>query len=224
MTRARYDGIAEWYDRTFAHIGDVDRESSPAALLARLLGPGEGWCLDVGCGTGLHFAALRDTGRRVVGVDLSADQLRLVRQRQAPVVHGDAYRLPFASESVSAAICSHVHTDVDDVRPVFAEVARVLRPYGTFVYVGAHPCFWGHFVERAEGQRIVYPGYWDEGWHLESPYWSKEGIRGRLGEHHITLGALVTAVLAAGLRLTVVEETDRSQPFADRIGLVAMKA
>jgi SAM-dependent methyltransferase len=48
--------------------------------LARLLGPADPrdtvW-VDVGCGTGLHFAAVRTRGYRIIGLDLSADQLRV---------------------------------------------------------------------------------------------------------------------------------------------------
>jgi 2-polyprenyl-3-methyl-5-hydroxy-6-metoxy-1,4-benzoquinol methylase len=73
----RYDGHAEWYDSTFAGYGDLDREGSSSAHLVRLLGEGSGWCLDVGCGTGLHSRGIASTGRRVVGLDLSRDQLRV---------------------------------------------------------------------------------------------------------------------------------------------------
>jgi SAM-dependent methyltransferase len=51
-----------------------------------LLGPGNGMCLDLGCGTGLCFDALAATGRTVVGLDRSADQLRIARRRSQQVV------------------------------------------------------------------------------------------------------------------------------------------
>ncbi len=46
-----------------------------AAEIEALLGPGGGLCLDLGCGCGLYFAVLASTGRTVVGLDRSADQL-----------------------------------------------------------------------------------------------------------------------------------------------------
>jgi SAM-dependent methyltransferase len=79
MRASRYDGFADWYDRTFSFY--AYDESSSAAHLRRLLGPGTGWCLDVGCGTGFNFEAVVATGRRVVGIDISTDQLRLARRR-----------------------------------------------------------------------------------------------------------------------------------------------
>ena len=51
MTRAYYDGHAEWYEQTFA-TGESAQASRETAV--RLLGPGPGRLLDVGCGTGAH--------------------------------------------------------------------------------------------------------------------------------------------------------------------------
>src|SRR5919108_3672976 len=95
--QARYDGLAEWYDETFAHYGRG--HSSSAAHLRRLLSEGRGWCLDIGCGTGIHFDAIAATGRRGLGIDVSEDQVRLARRRSDALVRGDGTRLPFADGS-----------------------------------------------------------------------------------------------------------------------------
>jgi hypothetical protein len=68
---------------------------SRACLAHRDRGPGIGPCLDVGCGTGLHFETVRATGRVAIGVDRSADQLRYARSRGV-CVQADAAMLPFA--------------------------------------------------------------------------------------------------------------------------------
>ena len=47
-TKARYDGHADWYD---GFIGQFAPRNE--AELLDLLGPGDGNCLDLGCGTGL---------------------------------------------------------------------------------------------------------------------------------------------------------------------------
>jgi SAM-dependent methyltransferase len=219
---ARYDGNADWYDRTFAGYGDLDREGSSSAHLVRLLGEGSGWCLDVACGTGLHVGGIVSTGRRVIGVDLSRDQLRIANRRADAVVRGDACRLPFAAGSFPAAVCTYLHTDIEDIRPVFQEVARVLQPGGRFVYLGVHPCFRGHFVDvSAADRRVVWPGYWKTGWHAKRVDRPSE-MRRRVGARHVTLTELLGALLESGLRLVLVEEGDQQQPFADRIALVAV--
>jgi predicted TPR repeat methyltransferase len=51
--------------------------TTATGALARLLGPGAGRCLDLGCGTGVAVPVLDGLGWRVVGVDLSRDQLRV---------------------------------------------------------------------------------------------------------------------------------------------------
>src|SRR5687768_17025557 len=173
----RYDGVADYYDNRFAVYAS---EEASSGHLRRFLGPGAGLCLDLGCGTGLHFGATQQSGRTVLGLDVSSDQLRIARGRVAEgaLLQGDGARLPIASESLPAAVATFVHTDVDDMVPVLSEVHRVLQPGGRFVYLGLHPVMWGHFVQRREdGAHIVHPGYMDTGWHYDSPNWGPESIR-----------------------------------------------
>ncbi len=178
--KARYDGIADWYDKLFAAYGDMRDPLSSSAHLARLLGPGEGNCLDVACGGGLHHDAIVSIGRSVIGLDLSEDQLRVARRCGVArlLLRANATALPFPDATFPAVVCTYLHTDIDDMAPVFAEILRVLRPGGTLVYLGVHPCFWGHFIENPLGTgRIVHPGYLETGW-IDSPYWREStGLR-----------------------------------------------
>jgi SAM-dependent methyltransferase len=66
----------------------------------------------------------------VLGIDISADRLRVAKQRSAPLVRADAIQLPFAQESFDTVSATYLHTDVDDIAPIFDEVERVLRPRG----------------------------------------------------------------------------------------------
>ena len=162
MSHAYYDGHAEWYERAFA-TGEPAYAPREAAL--RLLGPGSGRLLDVGCGTGTHTAAFAEQGWRVVGVDLSADQLQLARARGVDVLQADAADLPFGSEEFDAVVSIWTHTDVEDFSLLLREVVRVLGPGGLFVYVGAHPCFVGPHASFVEERRLptLSPGYWKPG-------------------------------------------------------------
>src|SRR3954467_14863669 len=76
--RARYDDIAEWYDETMA-VSELGL--SGRAIVLRLLGPGPGRLLDVGCGGGSHMLAFAEAGWTPAGVDVSPEQLRLARGR-----------------------------------------------------------------------------------------------------------------------------------------------
>lgn len=215
MTSPRYDGLADWYDQV---IGGLDVTTTATTTLARLVGAGPGTCLDLGCGTGIAIPVLVQRGWRVVGVDLSRDQLRVARQRAgkpgAWLVAADASAVPFADGSFDAVVSVLTHTDFDNPEAAFAEGARVLRRGGRFVYLGTHPCFVTPFVERRPtGAHLLHPGYRERGWHREGPGFG-QGIRPRVGVHHLPLADLVNAALTTGLMVTRLEEPgDDDYPF-----------
>ena len=213
--RARYDGLAAWYDTVARPSVDFSRQD-----LVGLLGGGAGLCLDLGCGTGLYGDILTGTGRAVVGVDVSQDQLKVAKAREV-VAAADASQLPFRAGSFDDVACIWVHGDLDDLPAVLAEVARVLRPGGRLLMFGVHPCFNGPCVEgRDDGGRIVHPTYRQSGWHRDAPWWSDNGIRQAVGVRHRTLAELLNDVLSSPLRLLRVEEP-RDDPVPAVLALVA---
>jgi SAM-dependent methyltransferase len=215
---ARYDGLAEWYDAEFAE-GDSGR--SARGIAVRLLGPGPGKLLDVGCGTGAHTAAFAAAGWDTTGVDLSEDQLRLARGRGVEVLQADAARLPFEDASFDAAVSIFTHTDVDDFAAAVRETARVLRPGGRFVYLGIHPCFLGpHAFVHDRDVPELFPGYRDTSFPREAPGIWSDGVRARVGAWHLPLGLFLHCFLDAGLRLEIFEEPHgRDYPY-----IVALRA
>lgn len=194
---AAYDGIADWYEGEFL---DHRPESDPIgirAALAGLLGPGQGNCLEIGCGTGAHARQLRELGWTPLGVDLSAGMLRHAAGR-LPVARADATRLPVADASVPAVVAVMVHTDMPAYPEVLREVVRVLRPGGVFVHVGVHPCFCGGFADATDRDAVVIrPGYLDRHWTRDS--WTDKGVRDKVGASHWPLPELLHAFLDAGL-------------------------
>jgi ubiquinone/menaquinone biosynthesis C-methylase UbiE len=217
-SRPRYDGMAAWYEEYNATAAAANRDAVVA-----LLGPGEGWCLDLGCGTGHYFEAIRATGRSVVGLDRSGDQLRLAAQRDRHVVQGDAAALPFADGVFPTVVSLFASTDVDDWGRVVREAARVLRPGGLFAFFGVHPCFNGPHVEnREDGARIVHPTYRKAGRHESAPWWGSGGIRERVGMRHLPLAEFFNSVLGAGLRIEQVSEP-RDEPVPYVLALKARR-
>jgi|SRR5215216_1543909 SAM-dependent methyltransferase len=202
--KARYDGLADWYDARFV----TGAEPHQPGLL-ELMGPGSGPCLDLGCGTGRNFLSIVESGRTVVGVDRSSDQLRLARTRtDGPLIEADAAVLPFADASFDTVIAMWISTDLDDFGAVLHEAARVLRPGGVFVAYGVHPCFNGPHVvyNEDDGSRVIHPTYRQSGWHQESPWWGEDGIRRRIGMCHVPLADYLNALLRTGLVLERFEE------------------
>jgi SAM-dependent methyltransferase len=206
---ARYDGIAEWYDRDF--LGEFHDPGAEAT--ARLLGRGPGRLLDIGCGTGRHGAPLAELGWDVVGVDVSADMLRFARSRGLEVVQADATALPFDDHAFEAAVSLWTHTDLGDFEAAVGEAARILRPAGPFVYVGLHPAFVGPHARftYAEGIPELHSGYLDEGrYGFEAPgVGSPDGLRAKVGAVHLKLETFLNAFLSAGFVLEAFEELGR---------------
>jgi SAM-dependent methyltransferase len=163
-------------------------------------------------------------GWRVVGVDLSRDQLRVAQERAGAagvaLVQADAVRLPFDDGSFEAVVSLLTHTDLDDPEGAFGEAARVLRPGGRLVYVGTHPCFVTPFVERRPaGAHLLHAGYRRRGWRRHGPGFG-QGVRPRVGVNHLPLAALVGAFLASGLTLRRLEEPgDEDYPFLVALAL-----
>ncbi len=101
-----------------------------------------GWTLDLGCGTGRYFHAIKHT-QRIVGLDLTLEMLRRARapieafQIEAEGIDltcGSAYALPLRSWIVDRVVAIGVlaeHVALDDV--VLGELARVLRPHGELI-------------------------------------------------------------------------------------------
>ncbi|GAA2653741.1 class I SAM-dependent methyltransferase [Paractinoplanes durhamensis] len=197
---AAYDEIADWYENEFLPASTPGDPIGIRASLAELLGEGDELCLELGCGTGVHAAQLRELGWRPVGVDLSAGMLAYADNR-LPVARGDAARLPIADAALGAVVAMMVHTDMPDYPAVLREAARVLRPGGTFVHVGVHPAFCGGFADRTDPEAVVIRrGYLDGYWTKDS--WTTQGLRNRVGATHLPLPALLRAFLDAGLQLT----------------------
>jgi len=212
-TVARYDSVADWYDEEF--LGAEAESSLAVRTLARLLGPGRGRCLDVGCGTGIFLPKLGALGWEPVGLDESAGMLRRARERalDTELVQADATAMPFDDGSFDAAVSMWTHTDLDDFPASLREVARVLKPDAPFAYVGAHPCFVGphsRFV-AAEGVPALHPGYRRIGRYADAPGIAPRGLRAKVGASHLPLGPFMQAFLDASFRLEQFEEPERRE-------------
>jgi SAM-dependent methyltransferase len=165
----------------------------------------------VACGTGIAIPALASLGWVVTGVDVSKELLGLAADHLddtgVELVEGDAAALPFPDGSFDGVVLVLASTDLDDVASAFREAARVLVPGGRFVLVGTHPCFVTPVaVREQDGSRVtLLPGYRQAGWWVEGPGFG-QGIRPRVGVHHLPLATLLTAVLDAGIGLERIEE------------------
>ena len=122
-----YDAVA---DRYLATIGPEDPRHR---FLAALTLPDGAEVLDLGCGAGAE--ALRRF--RVTGVDLSARQLELARERlpDARLIQADMTEVSFPDASFDGvvALYSIGHVPAERQAPLFAAIARWLRPGGVLL-------------------------------------------------------------------------------------------
>jgi len=126
-----------------AMLGRITARHEPyvADRKRRLLGElGGSTVLEIGPGTGVNLAYL-PPGARWVGIEPNAYLRRRLlaeaarRGVDAEVRAGTAERLPTADGSVDAVVSTLVLCSVPDQAAALAEIRRVLRPGGRFVFV-----------------------------------------------------------------------------------------
>lgn len=127
--RTMFDSIAPRYDlvnRIMTFRMDVRwRRDTVRAL--RL--PWGSTVVDLACGTGDLCSELSANGLAPIGVDLSFGMLAAART-DAPLVHGDALRLPLPGACAHGVTCGFALRNLESLPPFFAELARVVRPGG----------------------------------------------------------------------------------------------
>ncbi len=143
---------------------DVGRYAGWVQDLAGLL-PARATVVDLGCGAGIPATReLTASGLQVLGVDVSAVQLRRARRLvpAASLVQADMTELHLLPGSVDAVVSFYalIHVPLADQRPLFPCIRGWLRPGGYFLaIVGANrwtgtgdylgtPMFWDHADTR----------------------------------------------------------------------------
>lgn len=136
---------AEFWDRFFRQRresgNDLDWEGRwTRPFLMPLREAGARSVLELGCGTGNDAARLADAGFSVTAVDLSGEAIERARGRFGSmarfVVADMTERLPFpdgAFDAVMSNVAMHMFPD-RVTRAVFAEVGRLVRPGGLFLF------------------------------------------------------------------------------------------
>jgi demethylmenaquinone methyltransferase / 2-methoxy-6-polyprenyl-1,4-benzoquinol methylase len=127
--RQRFDRIAGRYDlvnrvMTFGMDVGWRRRTVRELRLA-----GGALVIDLACGTGDLCRELERNGYRALGVDFSLGMLRSARA-PGSFVQADILRLPVADASTDGATSGFALRNVVDLRLLFEEMARVVRPGG----------------------------------------------------------------------------------------------
>ena len=208
VNRAAWDHVApRFYGGTaLPHYGPL----APTEETLRLLGPIEGIrALELGCGSGHSLAYLARRGAAEVwGLDLSVTQIGFATETLKPFtpnvrlfhspmevdpgLPADYFDLVFSLYGLGWTV---------DLAATLALAARYLAPGGTFLFTGEHPAY--SCLRYEDGRYIMAEPYAAEGpSYIESWSGAPVVIQRR------TLGALVTAIAAAGLHVEKLLECE----------------
>jgi ubiquinone/menaquinone biosynthesis C-methylase UbiE len=141
MNADLWEAHADWWQREFTDGVDPEYTEQILPIVVEWTSGFER-VLEVGTGEGqVARAIVAENGALVVGVDPTVNQIVEAARRGAGPVYArsGAESLPFPDGSFDAVVCCLVFEHIDDVDGAHAEVSRVLRPGGRFVFCLNHP-------------------------------------------------------------------------------------
>lgn len=160
MPRARWERNAEFWIRIIRERLDPYRTGLTDAAVLRALGPCDGKVvLDAGCGEGYLTRSFARRDASAFGIDQSSGMIAAASAAAGRAANrsrflvGDLRALPLPAARFDAVVCNHSLNEQRDLKPVFAEFGRVLRPGGVLVVLMLHPCFYGGRRDES-GRRI----------------------------------------------------------------------
>ena len=158
--------------------------------------------LDVGCGSGGDAAFYACAGAEVCGIDLSAEQLIMARERTKGIfVQESMENISFATNQFDIVTSFYALQHAEDVTKALLEMIRVARPGGTILVLVEHPF------------RNLLEGHVNDG---KSDYYAKREVTTYLYDHaiklkepaHTMMDYLAPAVLQVARLERLEEKTD----------------
>ena len=205
----RWDDHADWWQREFTDGVDPEYTEQILPVIGESLG-GAGAVLDIGAGEGQVARHLASIGCEVVGIDPITAQVRLARHRAGGPTYAQALAdaLPFQSARFDAAVACLVFEHIDELDAALSEVARVLRPGGTFLILLNHPLLQTPNSGWIDDQLIDPPEqYWRIGPYLTEASTLEEVQKGVFIRFvHRPLSRYVNALASVGLTVARMDE------------------
>jgi ubiquinone/menaquinone biosynthesis C-methylase UbiE len=215
-----WEDHAEWWQREFTDGVDPEYTEQILPLIHQHL-PRGGRLLDVGCGEGqVARMATELNDMAVVGVDPAMTQVAVATERGGGprYLQGSAAALPVATAGVDAAVACLVFEHIEDLDAALGEVARVLRPGGTFLFLLNHPLLQTPGSGWIDDQVLDPPEqYWRIGPYLvegDTVEQVENGVFIRF--FHRPLSRYLNTAAELGLQLVRMEEPAPPKGFLDR--------
>jgi SAM-dependent methyltransferase len=174
LVAAGYDAMADTWEDWSSRVTDDPRHTWLDSLLAVL--PPNARVVELGCGNGTRETRELATRTRLIGVDLSEEQLRRARERvpDAEFVHGDLTAIEFDTGSLDAVASFYVfnHVPRELLAPVLARIHSWLASPGWLLaafgtgdeaewfgdFLGA-PSFFSSFAPSVNTQLVRDAGF-----------------------------------------------------------------
>ncbi|CAF3273561.1 unnamed protein product [Rotaria socialis] len=172
---------AEVWNQWIGDDGDSNRKESSDIYLWKYIGNvDDKVILDAGCGNGyltIKFV-LETRMKRIIGVDLSSDMIRIAREnidrrlkqdedhQRIRIYHDSVTELKSVeSNSIDLIVSNYVLMDTPDLDSIGKTFQRVLKISGRVIFVILHPCF--DFVPEKDGAKRMYT--WKKSYFDETP-------------------------------------------------------
>jgi len=208
VTINEWEEHARWWQEGFTSGADPEYVEQIVPMAAEHL-RGCDSVLDVGCGEGQIARLAQYVGAsRVVGIDPTWAQLSVAVERggEPTYCRGVADSLPFPSDAFDAVVACLVFEHIDAVDVALAEVGRVLKPGGRFLFFLNHPLL------QTPGSGWIDDHILDEQYWRVGPYLIEENALEEMDKDvyipfvHRPLSRYVNAMTAAGLFIERMDE------------------
>jgi SAM-dependent methyltransferase len=135
--------------------------------------------LDLGCGEGIFGLVCFGKGQVEAGVDRSKRELVLVQKSGVykKTVLADAVSLPFRNGSFQSVVSNCVLEHIEPLDQVLAEVWRVLKKGGQFVFTVPTPWLGNYFLFSRLFKRMGLPGLASGYARLKNRLWGHVNLR-----------------------------------------------
>lgn len=137
----QYNNFAKDFSK-FIHSEDINNYLSRDLFYSYIdfVNPGTK-LIDLACGDGSDLAYYKKLGADIYGLDASEEMIALAKEKlpDANIQVGLFEKIPFADNYFDAVVSKYALMTSADLKPVFTEILRVLKPGGVMVYLVTHP-------------------------------------------------------------------------------------
>ncbi|MFX0121555.1 MAG: class I SAM-dependent methyltransferase [Promethearchaeota archaeon] len=191
------------------HYGPVAPGERDLNLLGNVKGKK---ILELGCGGGQNSIVLTKWGAEVIGLDISEIQLEYAKKLakkegvKTKFVQGRMEDLgQFESNIFDIVISSHAIGYADDLRAVFKETARVLKPKGFLVFCFEHPIWLTVGPALEEGDLNKVGNYFNK----SRDVWDWlcfDGTTATFNQGNWSISEIINGCIETGLQILRIEE------------------